>query len=146
MSDAISKAAEALRKDWELVPSISKAVAIFSALSVWFVLDSSATSKTKDTFVITVLTTNFLILVVLVIVRPFWITKFRYPFSGFMSGEFEIISDGGIWFLIDHRRKKIRWIANMTTAVELGLRHPDHPSNREKMKDKSMFEYLNSKN
>ena len=138
MKDA-DKILDAIKKDWELIPSASKALAIFSALSVWFIASSDYSKSSKNIAIIIILFTNLFFLVGIVFLKPYFLRK-KYPLSGFISGEFELVSDGGIWFLVDHKRRKIRWIANMATVVELGFRHP---ALKEKPGHQTLFEFLN---
>ncbi len=130
-----------IRKDWETIPNTSKALAVFSILSVWFISNTWNTPKSKNIFIAIVLIFNFLVFALLKIVKPYYLKK-KYSFSGFMNEDYEVIQDGGIWFIVDHKRRQIRWVANMTTAIELGLRFPK----RSKLEDnKSISEYLKQK-
>jgi hypothetical protein len=114
---------DSIRKDWGLIPNASKAFAIFSGLASWYVAAEWKTEKNKQIFFIVVLALNFLVLVTLIFIKPYWLRR-TYSLSNFLKGRYELLDDGGIWFVVDHEKKQIRWIANMATFVELGFRHP----------------------
>lgn len=47
--------------------------------------------------------------------------KCKYPLSGLgnTNGGFDVVSISGVWYLIDHRIKEIRWISSYSTAIKL---------------------------
>lgn len=105
--------ASVIRKDWESIPGATKLLALTSGFYIWI----ANTSKFQT---ILIFGANLLVFCFYKFLKPAWL-RHKYSHKGFSEGDHNIVRVRGIWYLIDHKRKSIRWIANMPTAAEIGF-------------------------
>lgn len=118
-----TKILDSIRKDWGLIPNSLKIFIVFSAFGSWYVGNAWTTNKSRDIYYLIVLCSSLILLIISTSLKSWWLRR-KYSLSGFLCEDYELLNSDNIWFLIDHKRKQIRWIANMATFVELGFRHP----------------------
>ena len=117
---------DGVRRDWEDLPSYSK-FSIFASIflawaAAWYW--SGKTNKLPGfIWLLAIVAVDVLLLIWLRFIRPRYLRAY-YSYEKFLGEDpkFEIvIHNKGVWELVNHKRKTIRWIVNVDTVYDLGL-------------------------